>query len=124
MRLKGIQKRVKTIESALIDLRPERSSTAAGLESHEVSNLIGQLYDVVQEAMQILKRAVNRGDHRTALAAMPEICRIVELIAKLDGKLDEKPTSNILNVNIGPDTAKRIVEIYAKRHNSLIEEAK
>lgn len=126
MQLKGIQERVKTIESVLVDFSPERRSTATPTESHDLANLKCQLYDLAHDAMQIFKRAFSRGDHRTALSAIPEVCRIAELIAKLDGKVDEKPTTNILNVNnvnIDPDTAKRIAEIYAKRH-SLTEEAK
>jgi hypothetical protein len=113
---------VKTIESVLVDFGPERRSTATGSESHELSHLICQLHGLAQEAIRIVERAVGRGDNRTAIAAIPEICRIVELIAKLDGKLEEKSTTNIMHVNIDPKTAQKIAEIYVKRHNSLLQE--
>lgn len=124
MRLRNIQQRVEGMEEALSDSRIEQRSRSVGRESPELPNPKSRLHDSAQDAFRILKRAMARGDYRTALAAIREICRTVELLAKLQGELDEKPTTNILNLNIDPDTAERVVEIYAKRHKSLVEEAK
>lgn len=124
MRLRNIQQRVEGIEHALLDSAIEERSRSMGRESHDLPDLKSQLHDSAQEAFRILKRAMARGDYRTALAAIPEICRPVELLAKLQGELGEKPTTNILNLNIDPATAERVFLIYAKRHKSLVEEAK
>ena len=124
MRLRKIQQRVEGMEDALSDSKIEEQSRSVRRESPEFPNPKSRLHDSAQDAFRILKRAMARGDYHTALAAIREICRTVELLAKLQGELDEKPTTNILNLNIDPDTAKRVVEIYAKRHKSLVEEAK
>jgi len=56
------------------------------------------------------------GDLRTALAALRELSRIVELMAKSRGELPEGGETKILNVNIDSETAKRIVDTFLARH--------
>jgi hypothetical protein len=47
------------------------------------------------------------------------LARIVELIAKLGGELDERAQTNILNLNLDPDTARKIAETYLVRRTKL-----
>jgi hypothetical protein len=115
MQLSKVQKRMGQLENALMDLGP-RSTHAK--DHHDLPALILELSALVQDAEQIEKRTITRGDDGTALDAMREVCRIVELIARLGGQLSERSTTNIINVNIDHDTAQRIAEIYAKRHKT------
>jgi hypothetical protein len=115
MQLSKVQKRMGQLENALMDLGP-RSTHAK--DNHDLPALISELSVLAQDATQIENRAITRGDDETALDATREVCRIVELIARLDGQLNERSTTNIINVNIDHDTARRIAEIYAKRHKT------
>ena len=119
MQLRTIQKRVGQLENALTHLG-QRSTD--GQDHHDLPALIRELSTLTQHATQIEQRAFARGDDGTALAAMREACRIVELIARLGGELDEKSITNIVNVNINPETAQRIAEIYAKRNKTIEQE--
>jgi hypothetical protein len=51
------------------------------------------------------------------------LARIVELIAKLGGELDERAQTNILNVNLDPDTARKIAETYLVRRPGTLAES-
>lgn len=115
MQLSKVQKRLEQLENTLMDLGAR--STHAKV-NHDLPALMRELSVLAQDAAQIENRAITRGDDETALDAMREVCRIVELIARLDGQLNERSTTNILNVNIDHDTARRIAEAYAKRHTT------
>ena len=119
MQLRTIQKRVGQLENALTHLGPRSTD---GQDHHDLRVLICELSALTQHATQIEERAFARGDDGTALAAMREACRIVELIARLGGELDDRCTTNIVNVNIDPETAQRIAEIYAKRNKTIEQE--
>lgn len=60
-------------------------------------------------------------DYRAALAAVRELCRIVELMAKLSGELDSHSETKILNVTLDPETAQRISKTFLARHQSPVE---
>jgi hypothetical protein len=115
MQLRTVQKRVRQLENALTHLGPRSTD---GQDHHDLPALIRELSALTQDAVQIEKRALARGDDGTALDAMREACRIVELIARLGGELDDRSTTNILNVNIDSETATRILQIYEQRHNN------
>src|SRR5262249_18794042 len=68
------------------------------------------------EAIRLKEKAKKKGDRRTALGAIRELCRIVELVAKLSGQLSERATTNVLNVTLDASTARRIAETYLLRH--------
>jgi hypothetical protein len=51
-------------------------------------------------------------------------CYIIELAAKLRGDLDERSPTNILNVNLDSETARRIAETYLERHRPPKVESK
>jgi hypothetical protein len=111
--LSKVQNRIVQLENALAD---SRLRSRDGKGHYDLPTMIHQLLAVATDAVQIEKRAVARGDDGTALAAIREVCRIAELIARIRGKLDESSQTNILNVTIDPETAKRIAEIYVKRN--------
>jgi hypothetical protein len=57
--------------------------------------LIDRLQQLTDEARAIKGKAEASGDLRTALASVRELVRIVELLGKLQGDLDEHPTVTI-----------------------------
>ena len=61
-------------------------------------NLLGQVQDLSRQAQQIKDKAEKAGDLRTALQGIRELVRIVELLAKLSGGLDESPKVQVVNV--------------------------
>jgi hypothetical protein len=75
-----------------------------------------QLRELVSQAQYLGLRAERAGDNRTALAALRDVTRILELEARLTGELNEKPETKILNLNFDPDTARRISETFLARH--------
>ncbi len=48
-------------------------------------SLLAQLRELTLEAQRLKVKAERAGDYRTALAAVRELCRIVELLAKMLG---------------------------------------
>jgi len=79
-------------------------------------SLLAQLEELRLEAQRLKQKAERAGDYRAALAAVRELCRIVELVAKLCGQLDARTETNIINVNLDPEAAKRIAQTYLVRH--------
>ncbi len=59
-------------------------------------NLLAQVRDLQARALTILGKAEGTGDLRTALGAIREARSNLELLAKLVGELDERPTVNVL----------------------------
>lgn len=53
--------------------------------------LLERLEDLTTEAHRLKTKAEKGGDLRTALSAVRELVRMVELLAKLRGELDESP---------------------------------
>lgn len=65
-------------------------------EVAHADDLLGQIEDLRRQAQAIKDKAEKAGDLRTALAGIRELVRIVELLAKLRGELDERDQVNIL----------------------------
>jgi hypothetical protein len=84
-------------------------------------SLLAQLRDLTAEAQRLKAIAEEAGDYRAALAAVRELCRIVELMAKLSGDLDSHSETKILNVTLDADTARRISETFLARHQPTLE---
>ena len=59
-------------------------------------NILAQMQDLRDRALAILTEAEKAGDLRTALGAIREGCRCVELLGRLAGELQEGATVNIL----------------------------
>ena len=66
----------------------------------EADNLLHQVGDLQRRALAILDKAEETGELRTALSAIREARGNLELLAKLLGKLDERP---VVNLNISPE---------------------
>jgi hypothetical protein len=93
---------------------------AKPLNSEQISppeTLLGQLEELKSEAQRLKQKAEGDGDYRTALAAVRELCRIVELVAKLCGQIDSHTETKILNVNFDQETVNRITKTFLARHH-------
>ena len=62
----------------------------------EADNLLHQVGDLQRRALAILDKAEETGELRTALSAIREARGNLELLAKLLGELDDRPTVNVL----------------------------
>lgn len=92
------------------------------LSSGQISppeTLLAQLEELRSEAQRLKQKAEREGDYRAALAAVRELCRIVELVAKLCGQIDSRTETKILNVNFDQDTVNRITKTFLARHNHV-----
>ncbi len=79
------------------DHLPEHLAKAR--EAEEVAradDLLSQVRDLQDRALAILDKAEDTGELRTALGAIREARGNLELLAKLLGELDERPTVNVL----------------------------
>jgi hypothetical protein len=85
-------------------------------EAFHGHSLLAQLRELTSEAQRLKATAEKAGDYRAALAAVRELCRIVELMAKLSGELDSHSETKILNVTLDAETARRISETFLARH--------
>jgi hypothetical protein len=79
-------------------------------------SLLSQLGELRSEAQRLKQKAERAGDYRAALAAVRELCRIVELVAKLCGQMDPRTETRILNVNLDSETVSRIRQTFLARH--------
>ena len=75
-----------------------------------------QLRNLTSEAQRLKEKAETAGDYRTALAAVRELCRIVELVAKLRGEIDGRSEINVVNFQLDTETIKRIENTFLARH--------
>lgn len=81
--------------------------------------LLGQLKQLTSDARRIQEKAERAEDYRAALAGVRELIRIIDLVARLSGELQERNETNILNIHIDPQTATRMAEIYLARRKAL-----
>jgi hypothetical protein len=65
-------------------------------EVAQADDLLGQVRDLQARTLAILEAAEETRQHRTALSAIREARSNLELLAKLLGKLDERPVTNVL----------------------------
>jgi hypothetical protein len=112
---RAIAKRFGASESAIYRHQQEHLPKALvkATEASEVAQadtLIGKITQLEQEARRLGKKAEDSGDLRAAMAAVRELVRIVELLAKLQGELKEPggTTLNVIYVNSpGPGKSRR-----------------
>jgi hypothetical protein len=112
--------RFKVSRDAVARHRKHIAATVAkSLDSGQITqseSLLAQLEDLKFEAQRLKQKAERAGDYRAALAAVRELCRIVELVAKLCGQMDARSETRILNVNLDPETVNRITQTFLARH--------
>jgi hypothetical protein len=76
---------------------PERLAKAHEAEEvAQADELLKQVRDLQVRALDILDKAEEAGELRTALSAIREARGNLELLAKLLGELDERPVTNVL----------------------------
>ena len=85
-------------------------------EVEDGRSILVQLRELNLRAEQLRARADRAGDYRTALLALREIARLVELEARLTGELNEKPETKIVNLTLDAETARRMTETFLARH--------
>jgi hypothetical protein len=74
---------------------PAKLVMAKAAEVAEADSLLERVRDLQYKALGILNKAEEAGELRTALGAIREARGNLELLAKLLGELDERPTVNI-----------------------------
>jgi hypothetical protein len=65
-------------------------------EAARADDLLSEVRGLQARTLAILESAEASGEHRTALAAIAEARRNLELLGKLAGELDERPVVNVL----------------------------
>ena len=117
MSFSRLEKRINALETFIAGLRLHKGQGRQSLEltNYGTASGFGELDEMAQAVKVIKERAEIAGEYRIALACVHELCRIVELRAKLGGELDERNATNILNVNFDPETAARMAQIYLQR---------
>jgi hypothetical protein len=84
-------------------------------EAARADDLLDQVRNLQTHALDILNRAEETGDLRTALAAISQARGNLELLGKLAGELDERP---MVNLNISPEWLElRAVIVGALEHH-------
>jgi hypothetical protein len=126
MSLSAIAKRVLTLETMATQARRNQGSICRSGQpmNYGTGAWVGELEGLTQEAKLITEQAKAAGDWRTALASIRVRCSIAELAAKICGDLDERSPTNIVNVNLDSETARRIAETYLERHKPPEVESK
>ena len=82
----------------------------------QADDLLAQLKGLNEKARELAAKAEGAGDYRTALMAIRELTRLLELTAKLTGELDERAHHNELHVHLPPDRALAVAKTYLQRH--------
>lgn len=117
---RAIAQRFRVSRDAVVRHRKHLTVAVANpLGSEQITqseSLLAQLEELKNEAQRLKQKAERAGDYRAALAAVRELCRIVELVAKLCGQIDARPETKILNVNLDPETVSRITRTFLARH--------
>ena len=67
----------------------------------DAEGLLGQIQELTAEARRLKSKAEGKGDLRTALSAIRELVRMVELLAKLRGELAPAPQQ--VNIALVPE---------------------
>ncbi len=115
MNLAALTKRVQQFENHL----KHHLSAPTSTPDDETTGWHGQLHELERAANRILRKAEARGDDHTALAAICELRRLLELSARLAGRLEEKSQVNVVQVELTAETAQRIAQTYLSRHSAL-----
>ena len=68
----------------------------AAEEATQADDLLAELRGLRDKTYELLGQAEQKGDVKAALAAIREIRATLELLAEMAGKLDRKPTVNLL----------------------------
>ncbi len=67
----------------------------AAQEIEEADDLLSQVQSLRRKSLELLNKAEQAGDYRTALAGVREARACVELLLEVEGQLDRRPSFNI-----------------------------
>jgi hypothetical protein len=82
-------------------------------------SILSELEKLKDEARRLQAKAEKKHDVRAALMAIDKLTRIVELQARVMGELRDRDI-NITNVQIDPETAARMAEMFLSRRRPSI----
>jgi len=105
----AVARHLKHASTALAQARKLR-------EIEDGKSILLQLRELNFQAEQLKVRADRAGDYRSALVAVKEMTRLVELEARLTGELNERADTKILNFTLDAETARRMTETFLARH--------
>jgi hypothetical protein len=103
----GLKRHRKHIPASLV-VAPQAKDVA------RASTVLEHVQGLLDEAKRFKILAEEKGDIRTAMLALREVVRIVELLAKLTGELEVGDT-NVLHVHVTPEKATEIAQMYLSR---------
>ena len=123
MKRPPLEKRVRALEiqSTAVTAKPQRSRRSGQAKNCSTSDLLEELR---AEVWKIKQRAEAAGEERLALHCVRLLFESVEFEAKLRGELDDRPQTNVLNVNFDPAIAVRMAQTYLARHGAGEQEPK
>lgn len=78
-----------------------------------------QLKRLTADFRRLPEKAERGKDYRAALAGARELAPVVELVARLTGKLQERNQTNAVNVQLDPEMTRRVAETYLPRNWAL-----
>jgi hypothetical protein len=119
----SLERRVRVLEvkSTALIRNYQPSCRSGPLKGCSTSDLLEELRT---EVWKIKERAEAAGDERLALHCMRLLFESVEFEAKLRGEFDDRPQTNVLNVNFDPAVAVRMAQTYLARHGADGQEPK
>jgi hypothetical protein len=118
MDLSALERRIRALEQKSTPLKGAISGASQPITDDTIS-VLGELEEQAREIRLIGEQALVAGDHRLFLACVREFCRVAELSARLRGEIEDKATTNVVQVYLDPKTAKRMAEIYLARRKKL-----
>jgi transposase len=89
-------------------------AVAHARETDHGDSILAEVNDLRDEAKRLQAKAEAKRDIRTAIAAIRELVRLVELKARLLGELRDREI-NITNVQLDPETAMKMAQTYLAR---------
>ena len=118
MDLSALERRIRALELKSTPLKGASSRAGQPITDDTIS-VLGELEEQAREIRLIEEQALVAGDHRLFLACVREFCRVAELSARLRGEIEEKTTTNVLNIHLDAETAERVARTYLARRNKL-----
>lgn len=124
MNFASLERRVRALEISFCQSLESRDCRSVQHLNGGRAQWLKKLEELEMDAKLIMKQAKIRGELPTALASIRTLYCILELGAKLSGDLDERSQTNLVTVNLDPETATRMAETYLARRKHLEGEVK
>jgi hypothetical protein len=105
-------------ESNLRRHKTHLARVLARSEQARAEDLMQHILHLRDEAKRLQAAAEQRGDVRTAIAALRELTRLAELLARIAGDV-KAPQVNVLNITVDEATARRMAETFLSRRREL-----